>query len=93
MNDKPHPKTLSVGQAVNICATGTAIGPARFPMCSDTSSAAIREGDQGPEIVDVKPGAILGYTTAANAVRFHLLGVRPLTFYYPGIAFKKSGDL
>lgn len=68
--DKPYPITVSVGQAVNICTTGTVICPARFTTCADTSIATIREGDNGPEIVGVKSGTTLCYTTSANAVRF-----------------------
>jgi hypothetical protein len=70
VNDKPYPITVGVGQAVNICTTGTVICPVRFTMCADTSIATIREGDIGPEIVGVKPGTTLCYTTSANAVRF-----------------------
>jgi hypothetical protein len=67
---KPYPITISVGQAVNICTTGTVICPVRFTMCVDTSIATIRESVNGPEIVGVKPGTTLCYTTSANAVRF-----------------------
>jgi hypothetical protein len=67
---KPYPITIGVGQAVNICTTGTVICPVRFTMCADTSIATIREGDNGPEIVGIKPGTTLCYTTSANAVRF-----------------------
>ena len=70
VDDKPYPITVSVGQAVNICTTGTVICPVRFTMCADTSIATIREGGNGPEIVGVKPGTTLCYTTSANAVRF-----------------------
>ena len=69
-DDKPYPITVGVGQAVNICTTGTVICPVRFTMCADTSIATIRESDKGPEIVGVKPGTTLCYTTSANAVRF-----------------------
>jgi len=68
--DKPYPIAVEVGQAVNICTTGTVICPVRFTMCADTSIATIREGDKGPEIVGVKSGTTLCYTTSANAVRF-----------------------
>jgi hypothetical protein len=68
--DKPYPITVVVGQAISICTTGTVICPVRFTTCADTSIAAIREGDRGPEIVGVKPGTTLCYTTSANAVRF-----------------------
>ena len=68
--DKPYPITVVAGQSVSICATGTVICPVRFTMCADTSIAAIREGDKGPEIVGVRPGTTLCYTTSANAVRF-----------------------
>jgi hypothetical protein len=70
MDVKPYPITVGVGQAVNICTTGTVICPVRFTMCADTSIATIREGDNGPEILGVKPGTTLCYTTSANAVRF-----------------------
>ena len=68
--DKPYPITIVVGQAVSICTTGTVICPVRFTTCANTTIAAIREGDRGPEIVGVKPGTTLCYTTSANAVRF-----------------------
>ena len=68
--DGPYPITVSVGQAINICTTGTVICPVRFTMCADNSIAIVREGQQGPEIVGVKPGTTLCYTTSANAVRF-----------------------
>jgi hypothetical protein len=67
---KPYPISISMGQAVNICTTGTVICPVRFTTCADTSIATIREGGNGPEIVGVKPGTTLCYTTSANAVRF-----------------------
>ena len=67
---KPYPITVGVGQTVNICTTGTVICPVRFTMCADTSIATIREGNNGPEIVGVKSGTTLCYTTSANAVRF-----------------------
>jgi hypothetical protein len=70
VDTKPYLITVSVGQAVNICTTGTVICPVRFTMCADNSIATIREGDNGPEIVGVKPGTTLCYTTSANAVRF-----------------------
>lgn len=70
VDNKPYPITVSVGQAVNICTTGTVICPVRFTSCADTSVATILEGDKGPEIVGVKPGTTLCYTTSANAVRF-----------------------
>jgi len=70
VENKPYPITVGVGQVVNICTTGTVICPVRFTMCVDTSIATIREGENGPEIVGVKPGATLCYTTSANAVRF-----------------------
>jgi hypothetical protein len=70
VDKKPYPITVSVGQAVNICTTGTVICPVRFTMCDDNSIATIREGDNGPEILGVKPGTTLCYTTSANAVRF-----------------------
>jgi hypothetical protein len=70
VDNKPFPIAVGVGQAVNICTTGTVICPVRFTMCADTSIATIREGDNGPEIVGVKPGTTLCYTTSANAVRF-----------------------
>jgi hypothetical protein len=70
VDDKSYPITVGVGQAVNICTTGTVICPVRFTMCADTSIATIREGDNGPAIVGVKPGTTLCYTTSANAVRF-----------------------
>jgi hypothetical protein len=69
-DEKPYPVTIAVGQAVKICTTGTVVCPVRFTTCADTSIAAIREGDKGPEIVGVKPGTTLCYTTSANAVRF-----------------------
>jgi len=67
---KPYPITIGVGQAINICTTGTVICPVRFTMCADTSIAMIRESSNGPEIVGVKPGTTLCYTTSANVVRF-----------------------
>ena len=70
VDDKPYPITIIVGQAVNICTTGTVRCPVRFTTCADTSIATIREGDNGPEIVGVKSGTTLCYTTSANAVRF-----------------------
>jgi hypothetical protein len=70
VDDKPYPITVGVGQTVNICTTGTVICPVRFTMCADTSIATIQEGDNGPEIVGIKPGTTLCYTTSANAVRF-----------------------
>ncbi len=70
VDNKPYPITVGVGQAVNICTTGTVICPVRFTMCTDTSIATIQEGDNGPEIVGVKSGTTLCYTTSANAVRF-----------------------
>ncbi len=69
-DDKPYSIAIGVGQAVNICTTGTVVCPVRFTMCADTSIATIRESDKGPEIVGVKPGTTLCYTTSANAVRF-----------------------
>jgi hypothetical protein len=69
-DNAPYPITVGVGQAVSICTTGTVICPVRFTTCEDTSIATIRDGDQGPEIVGVKPGMTLCYTTSANAVRF-----------------------
>jgi hypothetical protein len=68
--DKPYPITVGVGQSVNICTTGTVRCPVRFTMCADNSIATIREGGNGTEIVGVKPGTTLCYTTSANAVRF-----------------------
>jgi hypothetical protein len=70
VDDKPFPISVGVGQAVNICTTGTVICPVRFTMCADTSIATIREGANGTEIVGIKPGTTLCYTTSANAVRF-----------------------
>jgi len=70
VDNKPYPITVGVGQAINICTTGTVICPVRFTMCADTSIATIREGNNGPEIVGVKPGTTLCYTTSANVVRF-----------------------
>jgi hypothetical protein len=70
VGEKPYPIIVGVGQTINICTTGTVICPTRFTTCDDTSIAAIREGDNGPEIVGVKPGTTLCYTTSANAVRF-----------------------
>jgi hypothetical protein len=70
VDNKPYPIFVSVGQAINICNTGTVICPVRFTMCTENSIATIREGDNGPEIVGVKPGKTLCYTTSANAVRF-----------------------
>jgi len=70
MDDKPYPIIVGVGQAVHICTPGTVTCPVRFTMCADTSIATIREGDNGPEIVGIKPGTTLCYTTSANAVRF-----------------------
>ncbi|HXY55484.1 MAG TPA: hypothetical protein VEM40_12520 [Nitrospirota bacterium] len=69
-DDGPYSITIGVGQAVNICTTGTVICPVRFTVCADTSIALVRESGQGPEIVGVKPGTTLCYTTSANAVRF-----------------------
>ncbi len=71
--DKPYPLTIGAGQSVNICTTGTVICPVRFTQCADTSIATIRESDNGPEIVGVKPGTTLCYAMSANAVRFAYL--------------------
>ena len=68
--DKPYPINIGVGQAVNICDTGTVICPVRFTTCADTSIAKIRDSSSGPEIVGVNPGKTVCYTMSANAVRF-----------------------
>ncbi len=67
--DKPYLITVGVGQAVSICNTGTIVCPARSPICDDTSVATVREGDNGLEIVGVKPGTTLCSVTSATAFR------------------------
>jgi hypothetical protein len=67
--DKPYPITVGVGQAVSICTTGTIVCPARSPICDDTSVATVRDGENGLEIVGVKPGTTLCAMTSATAFR------------------------
>ena len=66
---KPHPVNISVGQAVSICTTGTIVCPARSPICDDTSVATVRGGENGLEIVGVKPGTTLCSVVSATAFR------------------------
>ena len=67
--DKPYPIIVGVGQAVSICTTGTIVCPARSPICDDTSVATVRNGENGLEIVGVKPGTTLCAVTSATAFR------------------------
>ncbi len=67
--DKPYPITVGVGQAVSICTTGTIVCPARSPICDDTTIATVRDGENGLEIVGVKPGTTLCAMTSATAFR------------------------
>ena len=68
--DKPYPITVNVGQAVSICTTGTIICPARSPICDDTPIATVRDGNNGLEIMGVKPGTTLCSVMSAVGVRF-----------------------
>jgi hypothetical protein len=68
--DKPYPITVGVGQGVSVCTTGTIICPARSPICDDTSIATVRDGNNGLEIVGVKPGTTLCSVMSAVGVRF-----------------------
>ena len=67
--DKPYPINIGVGQAVSICTTGTVVCPARSPICDDTSVATVRDGENGLEIVGVKPGKTLCSVVSATAFR------------------------
>lgn len=66
---KPYPINIGVGQAVSICTTGTIICPPRSPICDDTSVATVRGGENGLEIVGVKPGKTLCSVVSATAFR------------------------
>ena len=66
---KPYPLNVGVGQAVSICTTGTIVCPARSPICDDTSVATVRDGENGLEIVGVKPGKTLCSVVSATAFR------------------------
>jgi hypothetical protein len=65
----PNPITVGVGQAIDICNTGTIRCPAYVPICDDTSIATIRHGGGGLEIVGVSPGTTLCSVGSANFTR------------------------
>jgi len=65
----PYPITLGVGEAVNICDTGTMTCPAYDPVCEDISVATMRRGPRGVEIVGVAPGNTLCSASSSNFTR------------------------
>jgi hypothetical protein len=67
--DMGHPVTVGVGQAVGVCKTGTVICPVRSPICDDISVATVRSGNDGLEIVGVKPGKTLCSVVSMTGLR------------------------
>lgn len=67
--DTGHQITLSVGQSVSICKTGTVICPVRSPICDDISVATVRDGTDGLEIVGLKPGKTLCSVVSLTGLR------------------------
>lgn len=67
--NEPYPITVGVGEAVDICTTGTMICPAYDPICDDIHVATMRRGAKGLEIVGVSPGKTLCSASSANFVR------------------------
>jgi hypothetical protein len=67
--DKGYPITVGVGQGVSLCKTGTIICPARSPICDDISVATVRMGEDGLEIVGVKPGTTLCSVVSMTGLR------------------------
>ena len=66
---EPYPIIVGVGEAVDICATGTMMCPAYDPICDNISVATMRRGPKGLEIVGVQPGKTLCSASSANFVR------------------------
>ena len=66
---EPYPIMVGVGEAVDLCATGTMMCPAYDPICDNIAVATMRRGDKGLEIVGVQPGKTLCSASSANFVR------------------------